>query len=443
MTILGRSLLLITVLILFNVGCWVAAALLFKPHATGDSSGLMGLALLSWTIGLRHALDADHISAIDNATRGLLNLGQLPTTCGLFFSLGHSTIVVVFIVAITISSDVYDKAGGFGKVGGIVGPAVSGSFLFVIGVVNSVILYRIIRDRRRIRRGLEPLRIGHHHASILVRILAPVTKIVDRPWKMYPVGLLFGLGFDTASSIALLAVSALAKQDIHGKHISSASIIILPLLFTAGMTIVDSLDSILMLYSYAGFPERGWSLIQVGGNPEKRREVSYHSSVASETMSTHSPVIEAEGGARSDSKFTPTEILIDEQAAGEVDNPGHDERREEEGSSYERPQWTTKDHSMSTLSILLTVISILLAFTISLITLISLIGEQCVRCRAAAETDQGLAGRWWRAWASASDASGYIGMGIVGGFFIIVSGWYLVRYIFSRADKRKAAAREA
>lgn len=184
LTILGRSLLLITVLILFNVGCWVAAALLFKPHATGDSSGLMGLALLSWTIGLRHALDADHISAIDNATRGLLNLGQLPTTCGLFFSLGHSTIVVVFIVAITISSDVYDKAGGFGKVGGIVGPAVSGSFLFVIGVVNSVILYRIIRDRRRIRRGLEPLRIGHHHASILVRILAPVTKIVDRPWKV-------------------------------------------------------------------------------------------------------------------------------------------------------------------------------------------------------------------------------------------------------------------
>ncbi|KIM33656.1 hypothetical protein M408DRAFT_326314 [Serendipita vermifera MAFF 305830] len=246
LTILGRSIILISVLVLFNVACWVAAALSFKPHDSGESSGIMGLAMLAWTIGLRHALDADHISAIDNATRGLISLGQLPTTCGLFFSLGHSTIVVAFIVAIAISSDIYDRVGGFSDVGGIIGAAVSGSFLFIIGVVNSVILVRIIKDRRR---GITADSMGreHKHSTIVMRILAPVTRIVDRPWKMYPVGVLFGLGFDTASSIALLAVSALAKRDAYGNGISSASIVILPLLFTAGMTLVDSLDSVLML----------------------------------------------------------------------------------------------------------------------------------------------------------------------------------------------------
>ncbi|KAG8859873.1 hypothetical protein FRB91_006299 [Serendipita sp. 411] len=396
------------------------------------------------------ALDADHISAIDNATRGLINLGQLPTTCGLFFSLGHSTIVVAFIIAIAISSDVYDRAGGFGDVGGIIGASISGSFLFIIGTVNSVILYRIIQDRRRIagfkKKGLPvPEESEHIHTTFLVRILSPITKIVDRPWKMYPVGVLFGLGFDTASSIALLAVSALAKRDAQGKGIPTSSIVILPLLFTSGMTLIDSLDSVLMLYSYSGFPEKGWALFRrkekEGGKQAVKRSPSLPR--FGNTTDLEARPAERVGSSPKHSK----DVLQDDQEATtspvqivEDDGHGHDHDHghEEDEAEVERKERAIvlKNNSMSTLSILLTLVSILLAYAISLITIMSLIGEQCRKCRDAAEADEGrgggLAGSWWRAWARAADASGYIGAGLVGAFALLVAGWYLVRYVVQR-----------
>ncbi|KAH9997971.1 high-affinity nickel-transport protein-domain-containing protein, partial [Russula vinacea] len=149
LTLFGRSVVLIGCELLVNAACWTVAGILFGGRK--DTQQVLGLALLAWTIGLRHALDADHISAIDNATRGLISLGQLPVTCGLFFSLGHSTIVIAVNVAIAISTDVADKIDGVGQVGGVVGSSVSACFLFIVGLANSIILHRVLRKRRLVR----------------------------------------------------------------------------------------------------------------------------------------------------------------------------------------------------------------------------------------------------------------------------------------------------
>ncbi|KAI0252388.1 high-affinity nickel-transport protein-domain-containing protein [Lactifluus subvellereus] len=275
LTLFGRSVVLIGCELLANASCWTVAGILFGRR--NDTQSILSLSLLAWTIGLRHALDADHISAIDNATRGLISLGQLPVTCGLFFSLGHSTIVIAVNVAIAISTDVADKIGGVGQVGGVVGSSVSAFFLFIVGLANSVILHRVLRKRRQnkrrkeqqIARGEQPDELedvleddGQYNNTIMMKIFGPVVRFVDRPWKMYPVGVLFGFGFDTASSIALLAASAIAKKGADAKRIPPADIVILPMLFTAGMTLLDSVDSILMLYSYTGFPEHRLRLFE-------------------------------------------------------------------------------------------------------------------------------------------------------------------------------------
>jgi high-affinity nickel-transport protein len=184
----------------------------------------------------------------------MVSLGRLPLTCGLFFSLGHSTIVIVVNIAIAISASVYDKLDGFGEVGGVIGASVSSSFLFLVACINSYFLIGAVRHRRRAkaraRAGLPPEDVQAQAGGCLVRACAPLLRAVDRPWKLYPVGLLFGLGFDTASSIALLAMSALAAKGPHGS-VSGGRIVVLPFLFTAGMSLVDSLDSVLMLYAYA------------------------------------------------------------------------------------------------------------------------------------------------------------------------------------------------
>jgi len=206
LTLFGRSVILIGCELLANAACWVVAGVLFGRK---DTQPILSLALLAWTIGLRHALDADHISAIDNATRGLISLGQLPVTCGLFFSLGHSTIVLAVNVAIAISTDVADRIDGVGHVGGVVGSSVSAFFLFVVGLANSIILHRVLRKRRlnkkrreeQLARGEQPDELGdvpeddgQYNNTIMMKILGPVVRFVDHPWKMYPVGLLFGFG---------------------------------------------------------------------------------------------------------------------------------------------------------------------------------------------------------------------------------------------------------
>ncbi|KAF8737743.1 hypothetical protein AX14_012409 [Amanita brunnescens Koide BX004] len=390
LTLLGRAVLLLTSELIANAVCWAIAAILFSRSSA--TRPILSYALLAWTFGLRHALDADHISAIDNATRTLVGMGQLPVTCGLYFSLGHSTIVILVTFAIVISSSVYEHFNSAGDIGAVIGDSVSGSFLFVIAVANSIILWKLLKRRRRdaerarrIASG-EPCNGSEHepspaqHRTIMLRILGPVINFVNRPWKMYPVGVLFGLGFDTASYVALVAISAISRKGANGASIPSSNVIILPFLFTAGMTLVDSADSVLVLYSYAGLPiTPSWSLFTRA---------------------------EPEGAMDTDRKD-------DEPPTQTVPPPDTQSR--------------AKMNTMSSLSIILTLMSILVAFAISFITIMGLIGERCSQCAAAANAEDGggLAGSWWRVWAKANDNIGYIGAGIIGMFLVLGVGWLL------------------
>ncbi|PPR04077.1 hypothetical protein CVT24_010650 [Panaeolus cyanescens] len=420
LTLFGRSLLLISCELLANAICWIVAGILFgRTHQTRQ---ILSLALLAWTLGLRHALDADHISAIDNATRGLMSQGQLPITCGLFFSLGHSTIVIIITIAIAISSDVYNRIDGVGRVGGIIGASVSGSFLFIIGVANSIILWKIIKRRRqdkiiaqKIANGelseedAQQQRSGKENHTIMLRILGPVITF------MYPVGVLFGLGFDTASSIALLAVSAIAKKTTDGASIPSSHVVILPLLFTAGMSLVDSADSVLMLYSYAGFPERRFALFEKKGAANDVRPTPEDKAPSDVEKSGLEAVKEK-------ASFDDGQVVDSSSGIAEPEN---------------KVQALAKMNVMSSLSIVLTLISILVAFSISLITIMSLIGEECGPCAEAAESDDGLAGRWWRGWANAGEQSGFIGAAIVGAFLLIVICYYGGRWVIAKRNQKR------
>ncbi|KAI9510607.1 NicO-domain-containing protein [Russula earlei] len=454
LTLFGRSAALVVCELLANAACWTAAGILFGGRK--GTQPILGLALLAWTIGLRHALDADHISAIDNATRGLISLGQLPVTCGLFFSLGHSTIVIVVNVAIAISSDVADKIHGVGQIGGVVGSSVSAFFLFVVGLANSIILHRVLRKRRQnkkrreqqLARGEQPDELhdvleddGQYNNTIMMRILGPLVRFVDRPWKMYPVGVLFGFGFDTASSIALLAASAIAKKGADPERIPPADIIILPLLFTAGMTLLDSIDSILMLYSYTGFPERRFRLFEPAEEsvaPGQESSSPYREAAAKSAPPAlgHRPEQGASGPSSSeeegdrDKKQPPAEVRTEDARIGDV-------------RKRAQRELTVKRNMMSGLSVLLTLMSVIVAFSISLITIMGLIGEKCGRCRAEAETDRGLAGGWWRFWGEANANSGYVGAGIVGTFVFVVGGWYGARWALDGKRRRRWCAPRA
>ncbi|KAJ7134716.1 high-affinity nickel-transport protein-domain-containing protein [Mycena epipterygia] len=433
LTLFGRSLLLISSLIFANAICWILAGILFGRKS--ETQPILSLALLAWTLGLRHALDADHISAIDNATRGLINLGQLPVTCGLFFSLGHSTIVIVVNVAIAISSSIYNKLNRVGTVGGIVGAAVSGSFLFIVGLANSIILWRIIRQRQRAKQrteqGLPPvLEDPRNNHMLMMRILGPIITFVNKPWKMYPVGVLFGFGFDTASSIALLAVSALAHRKSDGSSIPSGDIVILPLLFTAGMTLIDSADSILMLYSYSGFPDRTWAIIDrttAVADVEKHEGLPGPTEKAStDNRPLAAPPNEPEGP-------TPPTDEVAEKSAHSLKDDG-----DTQTTTQVARDLRVKLNVMSGLSIVLTLMSIFVAFSISLITIMGLIGDNCTRCQGAANAADGggLAGKWWRGWVKANDNSGYIGAAIVGAFVVVVACWYASRRLLSARRAR-------
>ncbi|KAF8158908.1 high-affinity nickel-transport protein-domain-containing protein [Mycena galopus ATCC 62051] len=430
LTLFGRSLVLLSSLVLANALCWVLSGIFFGRNR--DTLPILSLALLAWTLGLRHALDADHISAIDNATRGLINLGQLSVTCGLFFSLGHSTIVIAVNVAIAISTSIYDRLDGVSTIGGVVGTAVSASFLFIVGFANSIILWRIVKHRRKAKRrqeqGLSAVEEDpRHNHMLMMRILGPIITFVNKPWKMYPVGVLFGFGFDTASSVALLAVSALAHKRSDGSAIPPGDIVILPLLFTAGMTLIDSADSILMLYSYSGFPERGWAIINRSPKTDpdlEKVQGLVKKSVPPASTAVPDPPSSAELG-----------IPLQQQAASEKDVPTVNVQPVTQLDQV-------KANVMSSLSIVLTLMSIVVAFSISLIEIMGLIGDQCTQCQAAANAPDGggLAGRWWRGWANANNNSGYIGAAIVGVFVLVVACWYASRRVLSARLARQPSS---
>ncbi|RDW65310.1 nickel efflux system [Coleophoma crateriformis] len=241
---------IIFILAVVNILIWIAVAIVLRSHPLLSSS-----AILSYTLGLRHALDADHISAIDLMTRRLVATGSKPVTVGTFFSLGHSTIVVITCIVVAATSGALEQRfEGFRNVGGIIGTSVSAAVLILLGVGNAWILVKLVQQLRKISRGevdthaAEPGAAGFNleGGGIMVRLFKRVFKFIDRPWKMYPLGVLFGLGFDTSSEIAVLGIASL--QGAQGTSIWL--ILIFPLLFTAGMCLIDTTDGALMMTVY-------------------------------------------------------------------------------------------------------------------------------------------------------------------------------------------------
>jgi high-affinity nickel-transport protein len=236
-------------LVLANIAAWIWALIAFI-----DKPVLLGTAFLAYMFGLRHAFDADHIAAIDNVVRKLMHDGKAPYSAGFFFSLGHSTIVVLASIAIAATTAaMQDKLDTFHCIGGIVGIGISALFLLVIGVANLFILKEIWSAFSRARRGekivdedLNALLAGR---GLLARIFHPAFRVISRSWHMYPVGFLFGLGFDTATEIGVLGISA--TQAAQG--MSFWTILVFPALFTAGMSLMDTTDSALMTGAY------GWA----------------------------------------------------------------------------------------------------------------------------------------------------------------------------------------
>lgn len=239
-------------LIVFHIAAWVWAFMAFHDYPL-----LMGTSILAYTLGLRHAVDADHIAAIDNVTRKLMQAGKRPIAVGLMFSLGHSTIVVVASIGIAVTAmAMQGEMAGFKEVGGMIGTLVSTSFLFIIALMNLVILHSVIRAFRRVRQGEpyvdEDVDLLLANRGFLSRIFRPLFRLITKSWHMYPLGVLFGLGFDTATEVGLLGISAAGAAQ--GMPIWS--ILVFPVLFTAGMTLIDTTDSILMLGAY------GWAFVK-------------------------------------------------------------------------------------------------------------------------------------------------------------------------------------
>lgn len=244
-------------LVVANVAVWTIALVCFvPPHAV-----LLGTALLAYTFGLRHAVDADHIAAIDNVTRKLMQDGKRPVATGFFFSLGHSTVVVALTLAIVLgAATVRNHIPNLEDLGGVLGTGVSAAFLFAIAVMNAFVLVDLVRAAWRIRQGeafcdrtLEESLDGR---GLFGRIFKPLLRLVTASRDMYLIGLLFGLGFDTATEVGLLGIAAIEA----GKGLPIWAILIFPALFTAGMSLVDATDGILMLGAY------GWAF----SNPARK-----------------------------------------------------------------------------------------------------------------------------------------------------------------------------
>ena len=238
-------------LALFNLVAWALAV-----GASTAYPIMLPTAFLAYTFGLRHAVDADHIAAIDNSTRKLMQDGQRPVGVGLFFSLGHSTIVVSLTVLVAISAGIISAIPAAQQVGGLIGTAVSGTFLIAIGLINLVVLLDIYKMFRQVSAGgtydEESLEDYLNNRGLLARLLRPALRLIRKSWHMYPLGVLFGLGFDTASEVALLGLAATSGAG----HLPIALILILPAIFAAGMCTIDATDGILMLGAY------GWAYVK-------------------------------------------------------------------------------------------------------------------------------------------------------------------------------------
>jgi high-affinity nickel-transport protein len=240
------------VLGVFNGVLWTLAFLASIQYPV-----ILGTGLLAFTFGLRHGVDADHIAAIDNVTRKLMQDGKRPVAVGFFFSLGHSSVVVLLSVVVAIAAAlVQTNLPQWKEAGGLIGTFVSAIFLYLIGFINLLVLIDVYGMFRRVTRGgtyhEETLESFLANRGLMNRFFGPLVRQIDRSWKMYPLGFLFGLGFDTASEVALLGISAAAG----GAGMPIYFVMLFPLLFAAGMSLVDTTDSILMLGAY------GWAFVK-------------------------------------------------------------------------------------------------------------------------------------------------------------------------------------
>lgn len=241
------------------IGWGVLAGVVVPQHLTLGDGKAFGVALgvTAYLLGMRHAFDADHIAAIDNTTRKLVAEKKRPLSVGFWFSLGHSTIVFGLCVLLALgvralAGQVTNDKSVLQRVSGLVGTGVSGLFLIALGIVNLVSLLAIMRVWRRMRLGeFDEAMLEHHleHRGIMNRILRPVLKSVRQPRHMYPVGLLFGLGFDTATEVSLLVLAGAGAAVALPWY----AILVLPILFAAGMSLLDSIDGLLMNFAY------GWA----------------------------------------------------------------------------------------------------------------------------------------------------------------------------------------
>ncbi|MFQ6330880.1 HoxN/HupN/NixA family nickel/cobalt transporter [Nocardia sp. CWNU-33] len=247
-----------TILTLHIVG-WATLFFLVVPNnyvVEGTVFGV-GLGVTAYTLGMRHAFDADHIAAIDNATRKLVADKQQPLSVGFWFSLGHSTIVFVLVALLALgvkalAANIQNENSDLQQWTGVFGTGVSGTFLILIGLLNSVSLIGIWRVFRTMRRGSydeTQLEAQLESRGALNRLFAPMTRAVRTPWQMYPVGMLFGLGFDTVTEVSLLVIAGGAAAT----DLPWYSILVLPVLFSAGMSLFDALDGTFMNFAY------GWA----------------------------------------------------------------------------------------------------------------------------------------------------------------------------------------
>jgi nickel/cobalt transporter (NiCoT) family protein len=248
----GKIIAIYALLIAANVAAWAWALTAFHAYPL-----LLGTAFLAYSFGLRHAVDADHIAAIDNVTRKLMQEGKRPVAAGFFFSLGHSTVVVLASIGVAVTAAAFkDQIEDYHTIGGVIGTSISAAFLLLIATINVVILVNVYRVFRRVKNGNavgdEKLNLMMAGGGLFARLCRSLFRMIEASWHMYPLGFLFGLGFDTATEVGLLGISAAEASS----GLSMWSILVFPALFTAGMTLIDTTDSILMVGAY------GWAFVK-------------------------------------------------------------------------------------------------------------------------------------------------------------------------------------
>nr|WP_234974261.1 HoxN/HupN/NixA family nickel/cobalt transporter [Williamsia sterculiae] len=250
---------MIGVIVALHLIGWITLAAFVAPQhfSVGDTALGLGVGLTAYTLGLRHAVDADHIAAIDNTTRKLMNDGRRPLSVGFFFSLGHSTVVFGLALVLSVgvgalAGPVRDDSSALHHYTGLIGTSVSGVFLYVIATINVVILVGILRVFRDMRAGTHDeyeLERRLDSRGLMNRVFRRVTRSIREPWQMYPLGVLFGLGFDTATEVALLVLAGTSAAA----GLPWYAILCLPVLFAAGMSLLDTIDGSFMNFAY------GWA----------------------------------------------------------------------------------------------------------------------------------------------------------------------------------------